>query len=346
MKIVASNWWMKVISQKVVGLIPGRLGTIANLQLARLVQGNISERPTAGDYRIHRSINNIRLLREHAGFLMADKHILEIGTGWRAADPLLFLICGADKVTTVDHAKWLTLESLRHSVEVIEQVWDDIYAEVENHVNDGKYRLEKISETVKDTENLDFILAKLNIDYRIENDADPTILRIAPNSVDLFYSESVLQRVPERKLRKYVKVVCGYLLKSNGAVFHRTDQRDIHTLQHVGNKDWALAYLRFPDWFFTLFLNGRFISQNRLRESDFVKIFMAKGISFRYVESRRHKRDLERIKALRLARRFREKSPEDVATRCSILIGTLRNRHASFEPARKIIVGNYDDIEC
>lgn len=346
LKSVARNWWIKVLSQKMIGLLPGHLGSSLNLKLARAVQGDISERPTAGAYRIHRSIRNIRLLREQAGFSFANKKVLEIGTGWRGGDPLLFLLCGAKKVTTVDHARWLTLDSLRHSVNVIEQVWEQIVEEVCHHVDDGFSRLETIRQTAHGQDNLDVVLKELNIDYRIQHDADPTALGLQPNSVDLFYSESVLQRVPERKLGKFASVVCGSLLRPNGAIFHRTDQRDIHTLQHVGNKEWALAYLRFPEWIFHMFLNGRFISQNRLRESDFINIFAKSGIALLYVESRRHKDDLERVQTFKFAHRFRDKSPEDIATRCSILIGTLGSSQVLIELDRKLVVGDYDDIEA
>lgn len=345
-KKIAGNWWVKVLSQKIIGLLPGRLGSTLNLKLASFLQGQISERPTAGIYRIKRSVRNLQLIREHTGRTLDSMRVLEIGTGWRGSDPILFVLCGACEVTTVDHAKWLTLDSLRHSVDMIQSSWVDIKQEVDHHTPDSKSRMDTIAKSVHSALSLEDALERLNIHYFIRSDADPTSLGLQPGSIDLFYSESVLQRVPEPKLRRYASTVFGQFMKKGGGMFHRIDQRDIHTLQHVGNNDWALSYLKFPEWIFQLFLNGRFISQNRLRESDFIDIFKTNGISLHYIESRRHKDDLERVVDTRFARRFQNKAPEDIATRCSILIGTFGGGTKSQNLIRELVVGGYDDIEA
>lgn len=341
---LAGNWWVKVLGQKTIGLLPGRLGREANLAVARVFQGRIAERPTAAEYRVLRSVRNLEIVREHTGVVLGGGHVLEIGTGWRGCDPALFFLFGADRVTTVDHERWLKLDSFIHSIDLIERLWPRIEAEARHHTPDAAARLALLT-TVRDrAESLDEALDRLAINYRIAPSADPRSVGVAPGTVDLFYTESVLQRIPRQRIGYHVAHVCEALLKNGGAVFHRTDQRDIHTLEHVGNDTWALGYLRFSDWVFDTFLNGRFISQNRLRESDFLDLLQSCGIAIRYVESRRENSDLERLPSIRLAGRFRDKTPEDVVTRCSLIVG--QKCPADGRPTvRKVVVGTLEEVE-
>ena len=342
---IAGNWWIKVIGQKMIGLLPGRLGSALNLKVARLLQGNITERPTASEYRVVRSARNLGLIRKFTGVTLDGAHVLELGTGWRGCDPILFLLCGATKVTTVDHERWLTLESFRHSVDLVRKVWPKIEDEAEQHRRGAVARLTTLHDKVAAAQTLDDALEAVGIDYRIAPDADPTTLGLDKGSVDVFYTESVLQRVPEKKIGRYIDYVCNHCLTLEGAVFHRTDQRDIHTLEHVGNDGWALAYLRFPDWIFNTFLNGRFISQNRLRESDFIRMLTQAGIVLTYIESRRHSDDITRLEKMQLPKRFRGKTPTDLATRCSLLIGHKNSISENLDPIRHEVVGSQEKVE-
>ena len=108
LRTLSSNYWVKLMVQNFIGLLPDRIGSAINLSLSNMIQGDIENRPTTQDYRILRSIRNIRLIRENTGLLIDNIKVLEFGTGWRAADAILFYIFGAKQVITVDHQRWLT----------------------------------------------------------------------------------------------------------------------------------------------------------------------------------------------------------------------------------------------
>jgi len=341
---IAGNWWVKVLVQRAIGFLPGVLGKKANLGLARLTQGNIAERPTAAAYRIQRSVRNLSLLRTHTSVLIGGKHVLEVGTGWRGADPALFFLFGANSVTTVDHERWLSAESFRHSINMIESLWSKIGEEAQRHTPKAETRLKALVAARDSGHDLDTMLCTLNINYHIAPSANPSMVGITPGSIDLFYTESVLQRIPKAEINDKIAHVCDNLLKDGGVIFHRTDQRDIHTLEHVGNDQWALNYLRYSDFIFDTFLNGRFISQNRLRESDFINMFEQGGIEVRYVESRLVEGDLERYKTFTPAKRFRDKTPTDVVTRCSLIVG-IKSPSTSRSIVREMRVETVEEVE-
>jgi hypothetical protein len=58
-----------------------------------------------------------------------------------------------------------------------------------------------------------------------------------------------------------------------------------------------------------------------LRESDFIELFESSGFQILFKESVVDDGDLERIKHFRVAKRFRGKSLQDLATVRSTLIG-------------------------
>jgi len=144
---------------------------------------------------------------------------------------------------------------------------------------------------------------------------------VPPKSIDLFYSDSVLHRIPERDLALLLKDVGERLMRPGALCFHRTDQCDINSHPHIDPSLWRLAYLRYPDWYFDAIISGRFNSQNRLRESDFIALLESAGIWILFKDSVIHGEDLERMRTFKVADRFREKSLKDLATVRSTLIG-------------------------
>jgi hypothetical protein len=344
LRAIASNWWVKVLGQNALGLIPEPWGSKANLTMARLLQGKIEERPTASAYRIARSVRNLALAREYANFRTEGAHVLELGTGWRGGDLALLVVFGARKITTFDHRQWLQADAFRHSVRLIENSFAFIEQEAKMHCADPTANLSRLLDACRSDSSLDVILADIGVERHIRPNASPIDVPLTRGDVDLFYTESVLQRLPLEAVGPIMDYVLRELLRDGGAVFHRTDQRDIHTLDHIGNKRWALEYLKYPDVIFRHFLSGKFTSQNRLRESDWLEMLKDNGIAIGYIESRIVKGDLEITKSFKPARRFRNKSIVDLATRCSLIVGqkTLNPRAPTKHVQR---IGTVQEVE-
>lgn len=343
-----AKWWFKILAQNFLGMLPFGVGRKLQQRIVSAVNGPLAQRDYTSDYRLERSIRNVRLLQKYAEFTPLGARVIEIGTGWRGCDALLFHVLGASKIVTTDHEPWLTREGLVLSIGQLNDSAEAIAELVPLGDRQAVYnRLEGLKNLLKTSTGVDDLLAAVNITYLILRDGDARVLGEDVIRADLFYSESVLQRVPRPTIGPLMQHYANNLCDVGAAWFHRTDQRDIHALSHARTGVWALRYLYVPRWLFETVISGRFTSQNRLRESDFEALLGECGVDVRYVESRRLPEDVSRIEATRdlLSAEFREKSAEDIATRASIYVGVMssdRGRSA----VRKVVEGDPQLLEA
>jgi hypothetical protein len=205
-------------------------------------------------------------------------------------------------------------------------------------------RIKGLSHLVESASGLDDWLDGLGVDYRIAADfAGEAALKPADDAFDLFYAESVLQRIPRGELGRMLKRTKDYL--SDSAVFfHRIDQKDINSQDHVDQNLWSFAYLRYPDWFFETFLSGPLNSQNRLRESDFIDLFQRSGLRPEYVWSYYRTKDVELISQMDLPARFRRKEARDLVVGKSIVLGRKGKQKRSNDGLRRAWMIDKDEL--
>ena len=312
---LAHDWRLKIAVQNALGVLPGTLGFKANEACVRLLRGYVDRTDTGR--RIEKGIANLALIQRETGVSFDDVTVLEVGTGWHGIDLVLFNLVGAKRIYTVDHHRHLALESLRtHTPGILSPQNLERLAELAPGVRQRAAAL-----AWEDWATLDQALQGLNVTALISRSCLTDDLDIPPESVDVFYSDSVLHRIPEKDLAVLLKDVGERLMRPGGVCFHRTDQCDINSQPHIDPRLWRLAYLKYPDWYFDTIISGRFNSQNRLRESDFIELLESSGVRIACKESVLHKEDLERMRTFKVADRFRGKSLEDLATVRSTLIG-------------------------
>ena len=317
---LARDWRVKVAVQNALGLLPGDVGFRANEACIRFLRGHVDRTNTK--FRTEKGISNLALIHNETGISFTDKTVLEIGTGWHGIDLLLFWLAGASKIFTIDHYGHLTLQSLRsHTPEVLSPWSLELISEF---APDARMRAERLN--WKDWRNLDDALRELNVATFVSRSSLTKKLSIPDNSIDVVYSYSVIHRIPEHDLRLLLNDLAQRLMRTGGVCYHRTDQFDINTQRHLDPGHWRLAYLKYPDWLFDTFLSGRFNSQNRLRESDFIELLEQSGIEIVYKDHFIHEEDLERMKNFQVADRFKNKSIEDLATVRSTFIGRRGTR--------------------
>lgn len=312
---LARDWRVKVAAQNALGLLPGTLGFKANEACVRFLRGYVDRTDTKK--RTEKGISNLALIQRETGISFIDATILEVGTGWHGIDPVLFSLVGARHIYTVDQHRHLTLQSVRsHTREILSPRVLERLSELAPGVTERAEALDW-----QKWATLDEALRDLNVSVLVSRSCLTNHLNMPPGSIDIFYSDSVLHRIPEADLALLLKDVGERLMRPGAVCFHRTDQCDINSQSHVDPSLWRLAYLKYPDWFFDRIISGRLNSQNRLRESDFIELLESSGVRILFKESVIHQEDLERMKTLRVAHRFRGKSLEDLATVRSTLIG-------------------------
>jgi hypothetical protein len=315
---LAHDWRLKVAVQNVLGALPGCLGFKANEACVRLLRGYVDKTDT--EKRTAKGIANLALIQQETEVSFNDMTVLEVGTGWHGIDLVLFSLVGARHIHTVDHHRHLTLQSLqRHTPGILSPQYLKRLSELAPDVRQRAAALKW-----KEWGTLDEALRDLRVTLWISWSCLTNHFDIPPGSIDLFYSDSVLHRIPEKDLALLLKDVGERLMHPGGVCFHRTDQCDINSQPHIDPSLWRLAYLKYPDWYFETIISGRFNSQNRLRESDFIELLEAAGVRIVWKESVLHEEDLERMRSFKVAARFRGRSLEDLATVRSTLIGRKR----------------------
>jgi len=340
---LARYWWVKVTVQNLLGLIPGSLGYRVNQSINNFLQGATKDRDTAGLYRIERSMRNIELLVDKSRRSLIGTRVCEYGTGWRGADPILLYLAGASEINTYDHVQWLEQQSFRNSAQQILTLYSN-EPEQFKKINSGvDLLIKKLEKNIKNKQlNLEQLLESCNIRYKILT-AQDLALQEDLNGIDVFYTESVLQRIPIKQLRNLLDAV---VKKSSDelVMFHRTDQRDIHTLAHVGNNRWGLEYLKYSNWFFNTFISGRFTTQNRLREFEFAELFNSSGMNVVYLERRFCNLDVKKILDYpEIQSKYRDRTDEEIVARASIFVSVKKSLDITLEIVEK--EGDVEEIE-
>ncbi len=333
LKSLAHNWRVKLAVQNTLSFLPRNAGFKTNDLLTQFTRRDIGDRLDI-KARFIKGINNINLLYVHAnGFTLKDKTILELGTGWHGIDLVIFYLLGARNIITIDHHPHLTLANIVSSIAFLKN------PECIRCLGELALVPERVSlleASVIQASSLSELLKLLAIDYRIVASAEYKHLTINQRPVHFFYSESVLQRIPEKHLQDLFHVVSSNL-SNDALIFHRTDQKDINAQKHVDTQLWALNYLQYSELFFNFFLSNKFNTQNRLRESDFIQLLGESGMIPIYLESYCRKDDIDKLRKFKVARRFKDKTTEDLSFRSSKIICRKR-LHPSFVDLKHKII--------
>lgn len=188
----------------------------------------------------------------------------EQGTGWHGLDLIIFYLLGL-RVYTTDVRRLLNYSLLKAVVQTLSK-------------NVGRFPdySDRIQQLVS-WQSLPFeeFLERAAITYYVDKD----FLFPEVQDVDLFYSDSVLQRMKPNDLRSYAE-----RSKSVGSEIcfheHRIDCNDFFSIQRKHIMP-ALYYLTIPDVIWETITAKRLNYQNRLRMPEFVQVFEQAGWSTR-----------------------------------------------------------------
>lgn len=207
---------------------------------------------------------------------------LDFGSGRDLLNPLLLSSAGATTVYAFDIERLASIECINHVIRQLRELlvpgdWPEV-------------------SSFEDLER------RYRIEYRAPGDMRSTGL--AEGSVDFICSTSVLEHIPEPDIRR-ILVECARILSPTGVMSFVIDYKD-----HYAAADKRISpfnFYRYSErawrWF-----NPPNHYQNRLRHSDFERLFRILGLQ---CESRRSIRELPEID---LATPFRSYSQEDLAT--------------------------------
>ena len=253
---------------------------------------------------------------ESTGFDVRGKTVLEVGTGRMVDLPIGMWLSGADRIITVDLNPYLSLPlvaearaRLRQNPERIVQMFDR---------SDELFH-SRLKILIGDEVSQENLLRSMNIEYM--SPADASRLPIADDDIDLHVSHTVLEHIPADILSAILGEA-RRVLRPGGLLIHNIDPSD-----HFSHDDPTITminFLQFSDADWKKWAGNQFMYHNRLRASDYVRIFAAAEV--RTIDERRSvdKRSLAALHAgFPLWDRFRYLPAQDLATTTYSVMGTF-----------------------
>jgi SAM-dependent methyltransferase len=237
---------------------------------------------------------------------------LEIGTGWYPIIPIGLYLFGFENIVSVDISDLLTTEAIHQTIE-----------RYETYLSSGKLssfltkidmeRFAKLKELLKSNDAPHALLKKINIEVII---GDARKISRPDASFDLVNSNNTFEHIYPEILIDIVKEF-KRLLKPSGIMSHQIDMSD--HFAHLDKSITIYNFLKYSDKQWSM-IDNSIQPQNRLRVSDFRKIFNDLGLKIIYEQNREGY--IDQVKALRpvLNAKYKNYSDADLAVSHSLFI--------------------------
>ena len=306
------RWLAKAVLQGALSHAPGgeRLNYVIQRRLLRTLPLSV-----AGFHaKAARAFEHFDAFREFVRADPADAAFYEFGAGWDLIIPLTYYALGVERQTLVDVRPLARLELVEASIRTFEneRVW--LEAKAERPLRSlGEPRIASVDE----------LRERFGIEYLAPRDAGDT--RLPDGSFDFISSTDTLEHIPVHELGR-VFGECGRLLRPGGVFSSRVDLEDHYS--HFDRSLSDLNFLRFGDRTWRM-LNPSLHHQSRLRYPDYVRLLRDSGFEIvRERTSRVSDAELERLRELKLAKRFRAYSPGDLTVKGLVFVATTRSETA------------------
>ncbi|QGA83742.1 hypothetical protein [Halomicrobium sp. LC1Hm] len=296
------DWRVQVLGKKCCEVLPmgDKLHTYIQSRLGKL--GNLDKEKQLRN----RVVPTLKEISNKSGKNIEGMQICELGTGWYALTPVVFYALGANEIHTHDIVKWLTASELQESIKTVDDNIDYISNEFDRNEGDIADRINNIKRT-GDTEQ---ILESCNTFYHLGG----TDIHEPTEKFDLYYSYSVLHRIPESDLHTFLTKSSTFG-KSNALSYHVVEHIDILSRHDEGRNPYG--FLQYSDSRFNL-IQTKYSYQNRLRHSDLIHLF--KKYDFQPIYIKRVDGDPELLSDIELADKFSGYKKDDLTVRRTRLL--------------------------
>lgn len=293
------HWRIKGLIQKALGPLPG--GDALHYRLQRRFGG-------LRDFRREFAIKiddwkiMIAQLRAH-DIDIRGAELLEIGTGWYPTFPFACHLAGAARVHTYDLNRHLKPDLVRRCAAGFAEFLPAIAEAAGADPDDVRARHAALMIALGDGDDLERATGD---GVRYHAPADATATGLPADSVDLVFSNSVLEHVAPSVLAP-LYAESRRILRPGRAMFHSVNCGDHYA--YADRRVHQLNYLQFSDreW---AFWNNRFLYQNRLRAHQFVDAAREAGFGIALDTSTPRPQRLEQLRAMTVAPQFAHLPPE------------------------------------
>ncbi len=282
--------WLSIIKDNLKAYVPCK-------QFLRSVLRKVSPYQSlqaSDELAFEQGLQLVRIIQDHKIRLTT---VLEVGTGWIPTIPHMLKACGAQRIILTDIERLSDSTTSNYASDLVEKSLD---------------RLAEMS--CAEQQLLKSNLFRLNVEeYR----CPPRLDELQNNSVDLIYSRTVLEHIPERVLTELL-TEWKRLLRPGGFCIHIIDNSD-----HFEHRDKSLSRLNFlalSGWAWKLACFNPQNYQNRLRHSDYLRLVRYAGYDLLYVEGKPDVQALADLDHLVIDKKFAGYDREDLAILTSIIV--------------------------
>ncbi|MEM1034082.1 MAG: class I SAM-dependent methyltransferase [Myxococcota bacterium] len=282
------KWYLKALVQNGIACLPSPLADPLYFQLQRRM----------GELRRPRFDIRFQAALEIAASLatgtrsVADRDVLEVGTGRTVDLPLGLWLLGARSITTVDITRLLRVDLVDEALDHLSRHWPSLRPQFLEHAPadlvDERFAVLEAARGLRSEHDLDGLLERTAIRYRAP--ADAAALPLREGTIDLVVTFVVLQHVPPDPMVAILREG-RRLLREDGEMVHIANTSD-----HFSHADPALSplhFLRYSARQWDLIAGNRFMYQNRLRADDYYHYFASAGLKVA------HRSELTDARALR-----------------------------------------------
>ena len=264
---------------------------------------------------VSQGLKQIRMLKR-VGLDPAGKDILEIGTGWAPAIPLLFSLAGSRSTTFVDTQRLMDHNSFLQTCEELKKHLEIISKEL-------SIPKEKIAGFLNLLTKSTFDRSFNHLNYEYLAPYDLIHKPIKNRSFDIIISRAVFEHIPPGRLRVLTQLLFD-LLKKGGAMCHIIDNSD--HWEHKDKRINRVNFLKYSKQSFAVFSKLNPLDyQNRLRHSQYIRLFETSGFDIVLDESKPDKKTMDFLGGnFRIHSDFKKFSNEELATLTSFIVAKKR----------------------
>jgi hypothetical protein len=296
------HWRVKGSVQKVLGVLPG--GDRAHYMLQRYA-GGLTNFGRECDIKV----DDWRLMMGHlrtSKVPLEGATLLEMGTGWYPTFPVCLYLAGAERVYTFDLNRHLKPEMTVALAERLGRHVTTIAEESGKSEDDVTKKLRALEASLQRGASITDA-SEGAIRYQAPADASRTELPDA--SVDVVFSNSVLEHVPGPVIDDCFREAYR-IIKPDRIVFHSVNCGDHYA--YVDRRISQLHYLRYSESAWKKW-NNAFLYQNRLRAEDFTRMAKDAGFTIEIDTSRPHPTRLQQLDEIKVHPYFSRYSRDQLA---------------------------------